>query len=164
MEEHLGSCKWSLCSIFTDRHKSKFDYKTYFSQIKVNLSIRPKYQTANSCHFQWVLLLKNLQQENAVTFKGLPFVSVSTSCTADLISCTGTESNIHVKSCTVHMKSSRKLKNVHIEDFQDYFSLCSAKAIFDPSPRYWQDLSQSNFFTAGCKIMQHYMTNLYNIM
>ena len=26
------------------------------------------------------------------------------------------------------------------------------------------NISQSNFFAAGCKIMQHYMTNLYNIM
>ena len=24
--------------------------------------------------------------------------------------------------------------------------------------------SQLNFFAAGCKIMQHYVTNLYNIM
>ena len=24
--------------------------------------------------------------------------------------------------------------------------------------------TQSNFFAAGCKIMQHYVTNLYNIM
>ena len=25
-------------------------------------------------------------------------------------------------------------------------------------------LTQSNFFAAGCKILQHYATNLYNIM
>ena len=29
----------------------------------------------------------------------------------------------------------------------------------------WNEIiTQSNFFAAGCKIMQHYVTNLYNIM
>ena len=35
-----------------------------------------------------------------------------------------------MKSCKEHVKSSRKLKkNIHIEDFQDYFSLCEQRFI-----------------------------------
>ena len=46
-----------------------------------------------------------------------------TFCTVDSTPCTVTESNIHAKLCKVHMKSVHKLKKVHIEDLQYYFSL-----------------------------------------
>ena len=70
-----------------------------------------------------MFLLKNLQQRNAVKFTGIPFGSSF---------CTVTESNIHVKSCKVHMKSSLVLKNIPIENLLNYFSLCIICNLFIP--------------------------------
>ena len=77
----------------------------------------------NSCYFKQVFLLKNLQQEHAVKFQELHFVST---CTVDLTPCDVIESKIHVKSCRLHMKSCelKKLKKAHIDDLLTYFSLC----------------------------------------
>ena len=61
-----------------------------------------------SGYFKWVFLLKNLQEDNGVNFTRLPFVS--NTYTVDSTSCIVSQGNIHVKSCRVHMKSSRKLK------------------------------------------------------
>ena len=75
-----------------------------------------------SCYFKCVFLLIHFQYKNAVKFRGLQFVS--TSCNVDSTSCILSESNIHVKSCRVHVKFSTKLKNVNFKDFKDYISHC----------------------------------------
>ena len=77
--------------------------------------------------------IKKSQYENVVKFIWLPFVA--TFCTVDSTSFTVTESDIHVKSCKAHMTSSRKIKNVHIEDFQNYFSLCKKQICHNLPPK-----------------------------
>ena len=72
-----------------------------------------------------MFLLKNFQCENSIKLTGLPFIS--TSCAVDSKSCTVTETNVQLKSCKVHMKSSRKLKNVHIEDCRIVSRKCTAQ-------------------------------------
>ena len=60
----------------------------------------------NSRYFKLVILFKKFPWETVIKFTGLPFISAS--CTVDSRTCSDKESNIHVKSCKVHMKSSRK--------------------------------------------------------
>ena len=60
---------------------------------------------------------KSLKCDSNVKFKGIPIIS--TYGTAYSKSCTVTGSNMHMKSCKVHVNS----KHVNVEDFQDYFSV-----------------------------------------
>ena len=76
-----------------------------------------------SCYFKREFLLKNLQQENAIKFTGLPLFQHLVLLVQYLVLLQRVTYTLnHVKVC---LKSSGKLNNnLHIEDLQDSFSLC----------------------------------------
>ena len=77
--------------------------------------------------FQISVPIKKSFKGNAAKFTGLPFIS--TPCTVDSAFCAAKESKIHGNHVRYPWNNHVNSNDVHIEDFLNYFSLCSSKFI-----------------------------------
>ena len=73
--------------------------------------------------------------------------------------------------CNIIIERNTSYCNIICTFFLELFLISVSYTLSSAQPYYWNSLklsccfnNQSNFYAVGCKIMQHYVTKLYNIM